>query len=103
MTRGSSRWSEFRGRGGIWVASQFVLMAGIVAGWFLPPRWPGGLHPEPSVAGGVPAGAGIGFAGRAPPSLGPSLTADPPPPDTAVSVPTGPYRLPRPPLACGLD
>ena len=77
-------------------------MAGIVAGWFLPPPWPGGLHPALSVAGGVLAGAGIGFAGWAYRSLGSSFTAYTRPPDTAVRVESGPYRLVRHPMYGGM-
>jgi hypothetical protein len=36
---GSSRWSEFRERGGLWVAAQFALMADIAAAWLLPPEY----------------------------------------------------------------
>jgi protein-S-isoprenylcysteine O-methyltransferase Ste14 len=101
MTRGSSRWSEFRARGGIWVAAQSALFAAIAAASILGPRWPDELQSPLSVVGGVLAGVGLGFAGWAYRSLGSAFTAYTRPPRGARRVDTGPYRLVRHPMYGG--
>src|SRR6059058_4843771 len=89
MTRGSSRWSEFRARGGIWVAAQSALFAAIAAASILGPRWPDELQSPLNVAG---------WAYR---SLGSAFTAYTRPPRGARRVDTGPYRLVRHPMYGG--
>jgi protein-S-isoprenylcysteine O-methyltransferase Ste14 len=101
MTPGSSRWSEFRARGGLWVVAQSVLFAAIAAASILGPRWPEGIAFPFSVAGGVLAGVGLGFAAWAYRSLGASFTAYTRPPRNARRVGTGPYRLVRHPMYGG--
>jgi protein-S-isoprenylcysteine O-methyltransferase Ste14 len=102
MTRGSSRWSEFRARGGLWVVAQSALFAAIAAASILGPRWPDEVRFPLSVVGGVLAGAGLGFAVWAYRSLGSSFTAYPRPPSGANRVDTGPYRYVRHPMYGGL-
>jgi protein-S-isoprenylcysteine O-methyltransferase Ste14 len=101
MTPASSRWSEFRERGGVWVVAQSVLFAGIAAAAVLGPRWPGDAQLPLSIAGGVLTGAGLGFAGWAYRSLGSSFTAYTRPPAGARRVDWGPYRLVRHPMYGG--
>jgi protein-S-isoprenylcysteine O-methyltransferase Ste14 len=101
MTRGSSRWSEFRARGGIWVLTQFAVIAAIAAAWFLPPSWPEEVQRPLGIAGVVLAVAGVGLVGWAYRSLGSSFTAYTRPPPAAKRVATGPYRLVRHPMYGG--
>jgi protein-S-isoprenylcysteine O-methyltransferase Ste14 len=101
MTRGSSRWSEFRARGGLWVLAQSVLIAGIAVGCLRPQRWPDELRLPLSVVGGISAGFGLGFAVWAYRSLGSSFTVFTRPPVGGRRVDTGPYRLVRHPIYGG--
>jgi protein-S-isoprenylcysteine O-methyltransferase Ste14 len=98
MTPASSRWSEFRARGGSWVVAQSVLFAAITAAAILGPRWPDEVAFPFSVLGGVLAGLGLGIAGWAYRSLGSSFTAYARPPSGAKRVEAGPYRLVRHPM-----
>jgi protein-S-isoprenylcysteine O-methyltransferase Ste14 len=101
LTRASSHWSEFRAQGGLWVAAQFALMAGIALAWLLPPEWPGSVRRPLSVLGIAVALLGIGLAVWAYRSLGRSFTTYPTPPAGGERVEAGPYRLARHPLYGG--
>jgi protein-S-isoprenylcysteine O-methyltransferase Ste14 len=101
MTRGSSRWSEFRARGGLWVVAQSVLFAAIAAAAILGPRWPDEVRVPFSILGGVLAGLGLGIAGWAYRALGSSFTAYARPPIDARRIDTGPYRRVRHPMYGG--
>src|SRR3954451_8416630 len=98
MTRGSSRWSEFRAQGGLWVVAQFALMAAIAAAWLLPPRWPDPVDGPLSVLGIMLALLGVGLAMWAYRSLGRSFTTYTTPPAGGERVEAGPYRVARHPL-----
>jgi protein-S-isoprenylcysteine O-methyltransferase Ste14 len=101
MTRGSSRWTEFRTRGGLWVVAQSVLFAAIAAASIRGPRWPDEIAFPFGVAGGMLAGFGLGFAGWAYRSLGSAFTPYPRPLGGAPRVEAGPYRFVRHPLYGG--
>ena len=101
MTRASSRWSEFRAQGGLLVAAQFALMAGITAAWFLPPEWPDAVRRPLNVLGIVLALLGVGLAIWAYRSRGRSFTTYTTPPAGAERVEGGPYRLVRHPMYGG--
>jgi protein-S-isoprenylcysteine O-methyltransferase Ste14 len=101
MTRDSSRWNEFRARGGLWVAAQFVLIAGIVLAFFLPPHWPESVRRPLAVPGILVTLTGVALAVWAYRSLGRSFTAYPSPPEDAALVESGPYRLVRHPVYGG--
>src|SRR4051812_49629180 len=101
MTRGSSRWSDFRAQGGLWVVAQFALMAAIAAAWLLPPRWPDSIAHPLIVLGIVLAVLGVGLAMWAYRSLGRSFTTYTTPPAGGERVEAGPYRLAPPPLYRG--
>jgi len=102
MTRASSRWSEFRRRGGIRVVAQSIFFAAIAATAIVGPRWPGVAQVPLSIAGGVLTGAGLGLAAWAYRSLGPAFTPYPRPERDARRVEGGPYRLVRHPMYGGL-
>ena len=76
MTPASSRWSDFRQRGGLWVVAQTILFAAIAVSADLGPRWPGDARFALSIAGGVLTGLGLGFAFWAYRSLGSAFTPD---------------------------
>jgi protein-S-isoprenylcysteine O-methyltransferase Ste14 len=101
MTRASSRWSEFRAQGGLWVAAQFALMAGITVAWLLPPEWPDSVRRPLNVLGIVLALVGVGLAVWAYRSLGRSFTTYTTPPAGGERVEAGPYRLARHPMYGG--
>jgi protein-S-isoprenylcysteine O-methyltransferase Ste14 len=101
MTRGSSRWSEFRAQGGLWVLAQFALMAAIAAAWLLPPQWPDSVARPLNVLGILLAVLGVGLAMWAYRSLGRSFTTYTTPPAGGERVEAGPYRLARHPLYGG--
>jgi protein-S-isoprenylcysteine O-methyltransferase Ste14 len=98
---GSSRWSEFRERGGLWVAAQFVLMAGIVAAWLLPPEWPDSVRLPLRLVGIVLVVTGIGLVFWAHGALGRAFSVFPRPPGGASRVEAGPYRFARHPMYGG--
>ena len=101
MTRGSSRWGEFRANGGLWVVAQFALMAGIAAAWLLPPDWPEEARRPLEIVGIVLVVVGLGLAIWAHRSLGRAFTTYTNPPAGAERVETGPYRLVRHPMYGG--
>jgi protein-S-isoprenylcysteine O-methyltransferase Ste14 len=101
MTHASSRWNDFRARGGLWVVAQLALMAAIVAAWFLPPDWPQSARRALELVGIALALTGTVFAVSASRSLGRSLTAYTSPPAEATLVEGGPYRLVRHPVYGG--
>ncbi|MBA3734162.1 MAG: isoprenylcysteine carboxylmethyltransferase family protein [Actinobacteria bacterium] len=101
MTRASSRWSEFRAQGGLWVAGQFALMAGIAAAWLLPPEWPDSVRQSLNILGIALALLGLGLAIWAYRSLGGSFTTYTTPPRGGERVEVGPYRLVRHPMYGG--
>jgi protein-S-isoprenylcysteine O-methyltransferase Ste14 len=72
---GSSRWNEFCERGGLWVAAQFALMAGIALAWLLPPEWPDTARLPLAVVGIVLVGIGLGLVLWAHGALGPAALA----------------------------
>jgi protein-S-isoprenylcysteine O-methyltransferase Ste14 len=101
MTRASSRWSEFRARGGLWVVAQIVLMGAVVIALRFPHGWPSSV-PEPlRVVGLLLAVLGLTFAVWGFRSLGQSFTAYTTPPQAASRVESGPYRLVRHPMYGG--
>src|SRR2546421_13105789 len=100
-TPASSRWSEFRERGGLWVAAQLALMAGITAALFLPPDWPETVRRPLRIVGILLVLVGAGVVVWAYRSLGRSFTAFTRPPLSAGLVEAGPYRLRRPSLYSG--
>ncbi|HLB03973.1 MAG TPA: methyltransferase [Gaiellaceae bacterium] len=87
-------------RGGGWVVLQFAIMAAIVAGAFLPPRWPDAIRPVLAVVGGIVSIAGAGFAAWAGRELGKALTPYPRP-SSGELVEHGPFRLVRHPVYAG--
>jgi protein-S-isoprenylcysteine O-methyltransferase Ste14 len=97
----SSRWSEFRARGGLWVAAQFTLMAGIAAAWLLPPEWPESVRLPLYVVGILLVATGIGLVVWAHGALGRSFTTFTRPPRAGTRVEGGPYRLARHPMYGG--
>jgi protein-S-isoprenylcysteine O-methyltransferase Ste14 len=99
--RASSRWSEFRERGGLWVAAQFALMAGIAAAWLLPPEWPDSVRLPLRVIGILLVVIGIGLVWWAHGALGRAFTPFTRPPSGAARVEAGPYRLVRHPMYGG--
>jgi protein-S-isoprenylcysteine O-methyltransferase Ste14 len=98
---GSSRWSEFRERGGLWVAAQFALMAGIAAAWLLPPEWPDLVRLPLGVVGIVLVAIGLGLVLWAHGALGPAFSPFTRPPRGAARVEAGPYRFARHPMYGG--
>jgi protein-S-isoprenylcysteine O-methyltransferase Ste14 len=99
--RASSRWSEFRAAGGLWVLAQLALMAGIVAALFLPPDWPEEVRTPLTVAGALLILAGVVLMVWAYRSLGPAFTPLTHPPREAERVEVGPYHLVRHPMYGG--
>lgn len=85
-----------RGQG--WVYLQFVLIAGVVAAGFAPPRWPDGVGRVLDVVGVVVAVAGGVVAVWAARTLGRSLTPYPAPAPDGVLVAAGPYAVVRHPV-----
>jgi protein-S-isoprenylcysteine O-methyltransferase Ste14 len=86
--------SSRSGKGVGWVATQFALMAAILALGIVPPIWPEWVRLV-----GFPvllAGLGLGiWAGR---TLGAALTPYPVPSEKAALVERGPYRVVRHPI-----
>ena len=101
MTPASSRWSDFRQRGGLWVVAQSILFAAIAVSANLGPGWPGDAQFALSIAGGVLTGLGLGVAVWAYRSLGSAFTPYPRPRPSAPRVETGPYRFVRHPVYGG--
>jgi protein-S-isoprenylcysteine O-methyltransferase Ste14 len=101
MTPGSSRWSEFRARGGLWVVAQFALMAGITAAWLLPPEWPESVRLPLRIIGVLLFLGGLALALWAHRSLGRAFTTFTRPPSEAPRVETGPYEYVRHPMYGG--
>ena len=97
----SSRWSEFRARGGLWVAAQFALMAGIASAWLLPPEWPESVRLPLRVVGILVVLLGLGLGVWAHGALGRSFTTFARPPRAGTRVEAGPYRLARHPMYGG--
>jgi protein-S-isoprenylcysteine O-methyltransferase Ste14 len=100
-TRGSSRWNEFRARGGVWVVAQFALMGVIAVAWLLPPEWPEAVRSPLRIVGVALAGLGIGLALWAHRALGRAFTAFPRPPGDAPRAESGPYLYARHPMYGG--
>jgi protein-S-isoprenylcysteine O-methyltransferase Ste14 len=97
----SSRWSEFRAAGGLWVLAQFAVMAGITAALFLPPEWPEDVRVPLAIVGLLLVLAGVGLVVWAYRSLGRAFSPFPHPPPEAERVEAGPYRLARHPMYGG--
>jgi protein-S-isoprenylcysteine O-methyltransferase len=97
----SSRWSEFRAAGGLWVLAQLALMIGITVALFLPPDWPEDARVPLAIVGVVLALVGVGLVVWAYRSLGPAFSPLTHPPPEAKRVEEGPYRLVRHPMYGG--
>lgn len=82
------------GRGGVWVAAQFLLMAAILVLGAFPPIWPDWVR----IAGFPVILVGIGFGVWAGRTLGSALTPYPLPSDDATLVERGPYGVVRHPI-----
>jgi protein-S-isoprenylcysteine O-methyltransferase Ste14 len=100
-TRGSSRWREFRRRGGVWTIAQFALMAVIAGAWLLPPRWPDTVAGPLKAVGVALAVLGTSLAAASYLALGRSMTPLPEPKAGAELVAQGPYRYARHPMYGG--
>jgi protein-S-isoprenylcysteine O-methyltransferase Ste14 len=101
MTPASSRWSEFRARGGLWVVAQFTLMAGITAAWLLPPDWPDSVRLPLRIIGVLLFVVGFALVFWAHGTLGRAFTTFTHPPPAAPRAETGPYRYARHPMYGG--
>jgi len=97
----SSRWSEFRAAGGLWVLAQLALMAGITAALLFPPDWPDDVRVPLAIVGLLLVLAGVGLAVWAYRSLGRAFSPFTHPPPEAERVEAGPYRLVRHPMYGG--
>src|SRR5712691_6457289 len=100
-TPASSRWSEFRARGGVWVVAQFAVMIAIAAAWLVPPEWPEPVRMPFRVVGVAVALAGLALALWAHRVLGGAFTPYTHPPLDATRVESGPYRYVRHPMYGG--
>jgi protein-S-isoprenylcysteine O-methyltransferase Ste14 len=98
---GSSRWSEFRANGGLWVLAQFALMAGIAAAFLLPPEWPDSVRTPLKVVGILLVVVGLALALWAHQALGRAFTPFTQPPSGAPRTESGPYRFTRHPMYGG--
>jgi protein-S-isoprenylcysteine O-methyltransferase Ste14 len=101
MTPASSRWSEFRARGGLWVVAQFALMAGITAAWLLPPDWPDSVRWPLRIVGLLLVVVGLALVFWAHGALGRAFTTLTHPPPEAPRAETGPYKYARHPMYGG--
>ena len=97
----SSRWSEFRAAGGLWVLAQLALMAGITAALLLPPDWPEDVRSPLAILGIFLVLVGVGLVVWAYRSLGRAFSPFTHPPADAERVERGPYRLARHPMYGG--
>lgn len=97
----SSRWSEFRAAGGLWVLGQLALMAGITAALLLPPDWPEDLRIPLAILGVLLVLVGVSLVVWAYRSLGRAFSPFTHPPAEAERVEGGPYRLARHPMYGG--
>jgi protein-S-isoprenylcysteine O-methyltransferase Ste14 len=97
----SSRWSEFRAAGGLWVLAQLALMAGITAVLLLPPDWPEDVRIPLAILGLLLVLVGVGLVVWAYRSLGRAFSPFTHPPPEAERVEGGPYRLARHPMYGG--
>ena len=77
-------------------------MAGITAALLLSREWPDSVRRPLAIVGLLLAALGIGLAIWAFRSLGPSFTPYTTPPERAVRVESGPYRLVRHPMYGGV-
>jgi len=100
-TPASSRWSEFRARGGVWVIAQFAVMIAIAAAWLVPPEWPEPVRMSFRVVGVAVALAGLGLVLWAHRVLGRAFTPYTHPARDAPRVESGPYRYVRHPMYGG--
>jgi protein-S-isoprenylcysteine O-methyltransferase Ste14 len=100
-TRASSRWSEFRARGGAWVVAQFAVMGLIGVGWLLPPQWPDPVRWPVRIVGFALVLLGLGLALWAQRALGRAFTPFPTPASRAARTESGPYRHVRHPMYGG--
>ena len=89
-----------RGRGGGWVAAQFVLMAAVLGAGLVPPAWPDAVQHARTIVGVVLAAVGIVCAVWAGRTLGRSLTPFPQPVPAGL-VTTCPFSLVRHPIYAG--
>jgi protein-S-isoprenylcysteine O-methyltransferase Ste14 len=97
----SSRWSDFREGGGLWVLAQFALMGGILAAWLLPPEWPDSVRLSLQILGIALLVMGIVLVLWARGALGRAFTPFTRPPPEASLAESGPYRLARHPMYGG--
>jgi protein-S-isoprenylcysteine O-methyltransferase Ste14 len=79
----------------IWVAAQTVLMGGVIATWFFPPRLTG---LAPHVAGAVLLAAGAVLFVAARLAMGHSFTIFPWPRKGGQLITSGPFRIVRNPI-----
>lgn len=102
----NSRYAWWAGRRGEWyVVLQAMLLALIAFGpktAFGIPPWPEATAAVFSRVGGLLMAAGLTLSGLAALRLGANLTPLPHPRDDATLVVTGPYRLVRHPIYCGV-
>ncbi len=86
------------GRGGGWVAAQFVVMAAILVVGGATDRWPDGVRTLLAVVGVVIGVGGAAVAVWSARALGRSLTPFPRPAAGGELVEAGPYRIVRHPI-----
>jgi protein-S-isoprenylcysteine O-methyltransferase Ste14 len=89
------------GRGGGWVAAQFVVITLCLVAVLIPPDWPARIRGALTAIGAVLAVGGLAIAVWASRVLGPALTPFPQPAKGATLVASGPYAVVRHPVYAG--